>query len=336
MDVGAIGLLKKRTLFADRPAVYILIVVVTVVTAYAYTLRSNGIFSCQADGYTPDRYLAYCSGAQFGDYEHGALWFDLEPSVKTFASSADVVFLGDSHIQFGFSTDVTNRWFSSITSQYYLLGFIFGENVVFEEEILRKLQPRAKVYVIAVNFFERSKSLPAKDVMDEPRSYYRYRAKYLWQVVHKQICGKLSVICGRRYAIFRSTTTGAYRKSGMIHVQGRPVSYEHDVDLEKIKGYSASARSFFSQLPVQRDCIILTTVPTVRANAFAYSPSIETAADVAKELGVSFVPATLDGLQTFDGSHLDQSSAERWSEAFFKVAGPQILKCLKVSSKSRP
>ena len=66
-----------------------------------------------------------------------------------------------------------------------------------------------------------------------------------------------------------------------------------------------------------------------------YSPSIETAADVAKELGVSFVPATLDGLQTFDGSHLDQSSAERWSEAFFQVAGPQILKCLKDSSKSR-
>ena len=49
-----------------------------------------------------DRYLAYCNGTQFGDYEHGALWFDLEPSVKKFASDADVIFLGDSHIQFGF------------------------------------------------------------------------------------------------------------------------------------------------------------------------------------------------------------------------------------------
>ena len=97
-----------------------------------------------------------------------------------------------------------------------------------------------------------------------------------------------------------------------------PVYYEHDINQEKIKYYSASARSFLSQLPVRRDCIILTTVPTVRAHAFVYAPSVETAEAVAKELGVSFVPAALDGLRTFDGSHLNQSSAERWSKPFFK------------------
>ena len=93
--------------------------------------------------------------------------------------------------------------------------------------------------------------------------------------------------------------------------------------------YSASARSFLSQVPVQGDCIILTTVPTVRENAFVYAPSVETAEAVAKELGVSFVPAAIDGLRTFDGSHLNQSSAERWSRAFFQAAGPQILRCAK-------
>jgi hypothetical protein len=339
MDISATGvqnLLKKRgVLFASRPAIYILIVVFAVVTAYAYKLRAVGIFSCQADGYTFDRYLAYCNGTDFGDYEHGALWFDLEPSAKKFASGADVIFLGDSHIQFGFSTDATNQWFSSASSRYYLLGFIFGENVVFEEEILRKLKPKAKVYVIAVNFLERSETLPAKDVMHDPASRYRYEAKYRWQLAHRQICEKLPAICGHRYAIFRSRETGAYHKSGKVGVEGSPVYYEHDMNQEKIKYYSASGRSFLSQLPVRRDCIILTTVPTVRANAFAYSPSVETAEAVAKELGVSFVPAALDGLRTFDGSHLDQSSAERWSKAFFQVAGPQILTCIKDLSKSR-
>ena len=43
------------------------------------------------------------------------------------------------------------------------------------------------------------------------------------------------------------------------------------------------------------------------------------------------VPQNLDGLQTFDGTHLDHASAERWSEAFFKTAGPQIQKCLEVT-----
>ena len=75
-----VDLLRKRTLFASRPAIYILIIIFAVVAAYAYKLRTEGIFSCQADGYTFDRYLAYCNGADFGDYEHGAFWFDLEPA----------------------------------------------------------------------------------------------------------------------------------------------------------------------------------------------------------------------------------------------------------------
>jgi hypothetical protein len=262
----------------------------------------------------------------------------LEPSVKKFASGADVIFLGDSHIQFGFSTDATNQWFSSAPSRYYLLGFIYGENVVFEEEILRKLKPRAKVYVIAVDFFERSETLPAKDVMHDPASRYRYETKYLWEFVHRQICEKLSAICGHKFAIFRSRETGAYHRSGRAEgpFEGAPVYYEHDMNQEKIEYYSASGQSFLSQLPVPRDCIILTTVPTVRAHAFVYSPSVETADAVAKELGVNFVAAELDGLRTFDGSHLNQSSAERWSKAFFQAAGPKISRCINGPSKSRP
>ena len=281
------------------------------------------------------RYLAYCNGALFGEYEHGALWFDLEPSVKRFASRADVLFFGDSHIQYGFSTDATRQWFSSASLRYYLLGFIYGENVVFEEKILRKLTPEAKVYVIPVDFFERSETLPARDVMHDPASRYRYDAKYRWQLAHRQICEKLPAICGHKYAIFRSRETGVYHNSEGTS-EDTPVDYEHDIDQEKIKYYSESGRSFLSQLPIRRDCIILTTVPTVRARSFVYSPSIETAEAVAKELGVSFVPAALDGLRTFDGSHLNQSSAERWSKAFFEVAGPQILRCVKERSATIP
>ncbi len=341
MDIRANGLeilvRKKGSLFASRPVAYILIIFVAVVAAYAYRLRTEGIFSCQADGYTLGRYLAYCNGADFGDYEHGAFWFDLEPSVRKFASSADVIFLGDSHIQFGFSTDATNQWFSSASSQYYLLGFIYGENVFFVEELLRKLKPQAKVYVIAANFFERSETPPAKDVMRDPTSRYRYETKRLWQFPHQQICEELPAICGNKFAFFRSRKTGAYLRSGGAGgpFDGVPVNYEHDINHEKIEYYSASGQSFLSQLPVRSDCVILTTVPTVRAHAFVYSPSVETAEAVAKNLGVSFVPVLLDGLRTFDGSHLNQSSAERWSETFFQAAGPQILRCIKEPSKIR-
>ncbi len=199
MGNGAVGLqnpLEKRAgLFASRPIIYTLIVVVAVVAAFAYKLRTDDIFSCQADGYTSDRYLAYCNGLGYGDYEHGAFWFDLEPSVKKFLVDADVIFLGDSHTQFGFSTDTTNQWFSSASSRYYLLGFGYGENVAFEGQILRRLTPRAKAYVIPVNFFEQSESSPAKEVMHDPTSRYRYEKKRLWQFPHRLICEKVPIIC---------------------------------------------------------------------------------------------------------------------------------------------
>ena len=75
--------------------------------------------------------------------------------------------------------------------------------MVFEEEILRKLKPGAKVYVIPVDFFERSETLPTQDVMHNPTSHYQYRVKYLWELVHRQICEKISAIGKSRRAMER-------------------------------------------------------------------------------------------------------------------------------------
>jgi hypothetical protein len=340
MDIGALGLQsprKKTALIANRPTIYTLTILVAVLMAFAYKLRNDDIFSCQANGYTSDRYLAYCNGIGYGDYEHGAFWFDLEPSVTKFLVNADVIFLGDSHSQFGFSTDTTNQWFSSASSRYYLLGFGYGENVAFEGEILHRLQPRAKVYVIPVNFFERSETSLAQEVMHDPTSRYRYEKKKHWQFAHRQICEKISAFCRHKFAFYRSRETGAYQafEGNVGPFGGALVDYKHEINQEKVKYYSASGQSFLSQLSVGRDCVILTLVPTVHAHEFVYLPSFETAEAVAKELGVNFVSAKLDSLKTFDGSHLAKSSAERWSKAFFQEAGPQILRCLKEPSKSR-
>ena len=55
---------------------HICVIVVATLGAYAYHLRTDTIFSCQADGYNTDRYLAYCNGASYAEYEHGAFYFD--------------------------------------------------------------------------------------------------------------------------------------------------------------------------------------------------------------------------------------------------------------------
>src|SRR5690242_3108171 len=128
MDASVLGSqqvpTKPKGRFASGPALYILIVLGAMVAAFAYKLRTNSIFACEAGGYTSDRYIAFCPVSGYGDYEHGAFLFKLEPEALTFAGKADVLFLGDSHVQHAFSTAATTQWFDSASARYYLMGFV--------------------------------------------------------------------------------------------------------------------------------------------------------------------------------------------------------------------
>ena len=78
--------------------------------------------------------------------------------------------------------------------------------------------------------------------------------------------------------------------------------------------------AFIDKLGVPRDCVVLTYVPT-RENKRA------TADALATSLGFELVSPRLDDLRTFDGSHLDPASAERFAAAFLEVAGPRLAAC---------
>src|SRR6266849_1049503 len=140
----------RKASSASRPALYISIILGVVLAVCTYKIRTDGIFACQADGYTSDRYLSYCHNSGYGDYEHGAFWFGLEPSIQNYAASAEVLFLGSSRTQLAFSTVATAEWFSSASARYYLMGFGYNENALFARELLLKFKPQAKVYVVNI------------------------------------------------------------------------------------------------------------------------------------------------------------------------------------------
>lgn len=318
------GLSGYRQAFSSlRPALYISIVFAAVLATYAYKLRTDGIFACLADGYASDRYLAYCHAKGYGDYEHGAFWFGLEPSTRDSVSNAEVLFLGSSRMQIALSTTATSRWFhSSGPVRYFLLGFGYNGNALFEGALLRKFGSHAKVYVISVDkFFERYESQPVKAVMRDSAAPSHYEVKRIWQLVHESVCKGFAALCGKRYTIFRSRETGAYQLSGLGEFEGRAVSYDPRIDRTAVENEAAAGRAFLSELSVAPDCVILTTIPSDETK-------LGTASAIAKVLGMPLVTPEVGGLQTFDGSHLDHASAERWSDAFLKAAGPQIRRCL--------
>jgi len=321
--------------FASRPTIYISVILVATLVGYAYQLRTQSIFACPATLYDSDRYLAYCGAAGYADYEHGAFWFDLEPSTRAFAKNADVLFVGDSRLQVGFSTAATANWFSAASARYYLLGFAYWENMVFAEGLLRRIQPKARVYVINVDgFFERSESPPVKTILHDPEARRRYEVKRLWQRVHETVCRNIPGFCKRTHDFpgqvwFRSRETGAYTKPPGEWGVPIPVSYDQAINQDVVNSYTDAAILFLSQVPVKRSCVILTMVPKPETK-------IGDAKAVATALGMNFVaPETPEGLGTYDGSHLNQPSAQRWSQAFFEAAGSKIQSCLEEQGAAR-
>ena len=108
---------------------------------------------------------------------------------------------------------------------------------------------------------------------------------------------------------------------GNGRVETTQVSDGQPGNVERWDQYARLGEKFLAQLAVDRSCVILTIVPAVetkRAEAMA----------IAAKLGHDLLAPQIDGLRTFDGSHLDEASAERWSGAFLREAGPRIRKCV--------
>lgn len=305
----------------SAPLEFSLIVMAVLLASAGYALRTSGLFACQAQGYRAGRYLSYCQAVKYGDYDHGAIWFGLEPEANRAAAAADVIFLGNSRLQFGFSSDTTDHWFSGLPAHYYLLGFSHFENLTFEGPLLRRLAPKARAYVINMDaFFENRETQPGGAVMHDPGSEGRYQQKRLAQSAHRTTCQAIPVLCANEYTIFRTRQNGSWIVSGGTF-RPEPVGYDSTLDTARVATYTRAGADLLANLPVDRSCVIFTFVPTVKTGG-------TTARAIAASLAASFVAPEPAGLSTFDGSHLDRPSAERWSAAFLSEAAPILRRCL--------
>ncbi len=311
-------------LFASHFTVYTCIVLLAAFASYAYWFKTRSIFACQAPGYSADRYLAYCGGGNYADFEHGAFYYNLEPPALDYARNADVLVLGNSRLEVALSNEATADWFKRAGATYYLLAFSYNEDMVFTDDLLRRIKPRASVYIVNVDdFFERRETAAAKTILHDPDARNRYEWKHFWQSWHQPICGAFPKLCGRKFVIFRSRETGAYYRIPQVEkvFPQNAVSYDRWVDPAVVKDSTALAIEFLKQF-AKGKCVILTDVPFPETK-------IGDAAAIAAGAGLPLVvPPEMEGLNTTDGYHLDRVSADRWAKAFLQAAGPKIRSCL--------
>lgn len=305
-----------------RAGLYAAIIVAALFGAFFLKLRLAGIFACPAAGYAPDRYLADCQASSYGDYDHGALWFALEPVALRNAAAADVLFIGSSRLQLAMSNRTTEAWFDAARATHFMLGFSHSETVVFLRPLLERLQPRAKAVVINVDrVFSDRVSPPMQHILHDGDALSRYREKRFWQKLHAPLCAVLASLCGDRHAVYRARSNGAWHLAGRAPAAGLPVTDAVPTEVGQWPRFAHLGAEFIARLPVRRECVVLTLVPSVdtrRAEAEA----------IAAALGMELVSPRVPDLTTFDGSHLDAASAERWAAAFFEAAGPRLRACL--------
>lgn len=287
------------------------------------------IGNCNPGGYKDGHFMAYCEDKLYGDYEHWAYWNELGPVSIDAIDKADVLFLGNSRTQYAFSTQPVSDYFEKTGIGHYVMGFGMGSTYPAPEQLIVKNNLKPKVLVVNADpFFHDRLSLGNKEMYkDDFGTWWEYQVKRWMQVAQRNICDSET----QDGFLFRKMCTGTsptiYRESEHGHwitdyyrpQKSIPVTYTTALMylLEEGVGHG---KKFIKSTGIPPRCLIVTATPQENT-------PLKYAVDISKRLGVAVVIPTLKGMHTIDKSHLDKKSADLWSAAFMKSAGPIIESC---------
>jgi hypothetical protein len=269
--------------------------------------------TCNPEGADDSNFVAGCTSHLFGDYEHGALFFGLEPEAIAHLRRAQVLVLGNSSAMFAFSTRATEDAFRELGARFYVMGFGYGELSRFPLAMIRKYDLRPQAIIINADPFFGDSTHFQNVVNGEVGTYFRYRLQKYFQRAQKMLCTRPSsgdFFCSKERTIYRSIADGRWELEKYVTNPNRfPVVAGPDVQLGDFANRRKVARSFREQIRLADKCIVITNVPTD-------APTSEFAKSVAADINATYLASPFDGYHTIDHIHLAREDAERWSTEF--------------------
>jgi hypothetical protein len=271
---------------------------------------------CSAWGYSSDRYLAYCEGDHYGDYEHTAFYWNQESDVIRKLKEAQVLFLGNSRMQFAISNSATDAFFSQRATpiSYYLMGFGFAEPYSFSARMIEKFNLKPKVVIINVDdrFFQGGYSPPAETTLNTNGERLHNILKKGKQFAHRIFCQSRpdSELCGKMNTLYRSRENGFWFTDHFRVPDITPFVVTGGLDPKKVTKDLPGARDLMSKFSdISPECVVFITIPVPKISA-------ENAESLAKAMGASFVATSTPGesFKTLDGSHLTPEDALIWTK----------------------
>jgi hypothetical protein len=291
---------------------------------------------CKSSKYREGNFLAYCQSKQYGNYEHGALYYGLEPGIRDSIRNAKVMFLGTSTTQAAFSTQAVRAYFNKIGLPFFVMGFSYGEVSPFALAVLKRWKAAPQVLVISADpfFFDGPVSEPALETLaGKPDFVWRLTMKMMFQRVHRFLCAIAPFICAESEpSIFRSARNGQWNWIGpYVAERTIPIDYAaaRTVTPEILEPWRQSGERFLDEVGLNRRCVVLTGIPSPISN------SIGIAKALAAALKTSSIFPPVDGLATVDGGHLNLASAERWSDQFLDALTPILERCVAPRTSAR-
>jgi hypothetical protein len=285
---------------------------------------------CKSSRYREGDFLAYCQSKQYGDYEHGALYYGLEPGVGDSIREAKVIILGSSMAQAAFSTEAVRAYFDNHHLRFFLMGFGYGEGSPIALAILKRWKATPKVLVINADpFFVEQSSEPALEAFEgKPAFLWRLTLKMMFQRIHRILCSAAPFLCRESEpSIFRSARDGQWNWIGP-YVADRTIPIDSTTQKafapERIEMSRQLGEKFLSEIGLNRRCVVVTGIP----NPLADTRAIAEALARALKTSSIFPPADDLELATADGGHLNLASAERWSGQFVVALTPILQDCL--------
>ncbi len=281
-------------------------------------------FACRPS-LTDGEIIAYCHSEQYGNYEHAAYFLKLEPALVEGFQTAEIVFFGNSRLQFGLARPIAQAALDQYGTRVHSAAFSYNESEPFATALVSQFRPRPRAVVINVDPFFRDKLSPiARAVLaDSPMNNAAYRIKRAMMYLQRRVCRSRpsdTWPCNGEAQVVIRKPNGSWSVD-YIDAQGyEPFTENENRYLQLLASSGKKAERFLDLLGTNRHCVIFTSIP-------APNSTRALARKLAERLNVRYVAPALTGLSTFDGSHLDLESANRWAEAFFAEAGPMLRNC---------
>ncbi|MDA8708018.1 hypothetical protein N9M10_01455 [Hellea sp.] len=314
--------------------VFMIAGVISIVKFDSYFTDFWKIRKCDPEGYANGDFMTFCRGIKVDRYAFGSIYLGAQKNAVKNAEDADVIIFGNSRTMRSFSTDTMDSYFKEKGLSYMVLA---SEGASFRSAVLTSERMKIKPKIVMVNseiFFSDKVSPAFRDLVDFPDKYKtRYSFFNAAQTLHKKICGAKGTFLKKTYCKgtsrtnWRSAETGRF-KWDLIAEPEKQVPFSNSLKEDHpLSGlYTDRAIELFEMQNYRDSCPVFYLVNSPRA-----APKLMES--IAKSLGIQSVFAYINGLASYDKSHLDRPTSERWAGEFVKALDPVVDNCLEGKGK---